>query len=1579
MASEEAGGGAELLPQALEQPHSAQALSTEGAAIDQQTQNPFETDASKSDSDDTEPDEHVGVEGDDNMCAVSVSGREDGASAPRALPARVGAASDGLDAPSRKRKSPGDTPDASFADGTLKKVKVTEDDAGKPAQSSSRDVPQDKSLLAPEIWHHIFTFCPPKSLGNLLRVNKLFNLYLDPSSSVRKEVPVSLTRSALGFLAADSIWRASRRCFWPHMPTPLPSKTELDMWRLACSLTCQNCNRVDTRDRGGAVDLWRPGPGADGVAVIWSFAKRMCGTCLGQTCVKEIDLLLSSDIPSALVPALPFVFLTQELDVIPASTLKHGQLPADLQIAKIHSASNVRALKQEFLAVKDLGPGTAEEWLKGLSGRGKDHQHQVSRWEKWEGSGGLARMRTQLYPGHTEKPPVRPPTSRPASINASPTSPSCTHRPPGLPPIPPQPLSQARHERTMEEVVELKAARKAEIERRALLLDPPLTADELLQIPAFQAATQIITPLDDNAWDLLKPRLLAQRAEAEQREKENAAQMKAQQLLEERRRLETTLATTKEARDLDDKMWEEIQAPVRAKIAGYTDERIRENWEKGKKVAKDNCSKFAADVLVYVRRKFYAEVAKDAAAARAAGRDVVVDPPEGPFTQKLTLENMKWIFDTKIKPHTDKYRKELFYCNDCEGNPKTYGFEGVIQHYAAKHTSALSIGSIVVHWRAEWPEHPPFNTEGRRPKHAYYGHGVGALPSPLGVPPSNGHSYPPMFGPPAPPAYPPHPGPVYGGAPYVNDQPYQPALPPYPHAAPYPPPYTQQPSFGQQQSCVPHAYHSYQHPHQQPPAAGPYPPPGPDSVPVQVPVQGYAPPPPAANYGYNYGAYQSNAQAGYTAPPAPAFPDTYQTRLEDVARNSREVWQALSNIRDLPGSARVFATIYHVVKRFRSRFSDTPPLTLFIDGLSNHKDMRPVRNVNSLVCKACHLRLGNAASVQEDRKSFSLPQLTNHFQFKHVEPMQRLQLQTGRPPLDWVSDMVLLPGHAALANLRSNVGENQRLLLAEAFPQPQPHPHPQPAVDSHPYHAQQAQQAPYQHQPSYPGGYSAAPIDNQTASYAPPQPQTSNGPASGSHAAHGYPSGSRPAEIPPVSSYPAQDQPFKAAAVRADNYAPYPRPDFGYAADGDAVANQTLPALSQQHDRAANGESGRHSSHGSQHSRGKDLHQGYRKGNVRNRRGKTLDAGGLDREMDGPVAEEDAKRDEEATRREEAKIRAMWAADRVESARTISSPHRPHHTEKRERVPSTQAPPSTQGLRTLTPQQFQLASSQGPSAPPVSVREEPNLLAALEMHLEQRGAPVGPATGARAPSAMETAASHRPRSPNGPLYTNSRDSMADADARRAERMHARHAPDRDRSRSPAFGPRFYQQELPPRHRSPSVQLPEPVYYSRQRPDERPGFGYDPYPVEPGFAKQAPQRANGVPYEPYDRPPPRLSDRDYDVAMQPGYRRFHEDALPPPRQPVEAYEIVQVIDERGEYLIRRPARREPEPSYPYENERRHRRDVGPYAAYEAPYVPVSRPGPPRELPREPPRFSTPSEARRADPAYYEEYDPRFPAA
>ena len=70
----------------------------------------------------------------------------------------------------------------------------------------------DLSFLPAEVWHHIFTFVHPTTLGKLLQVNTVFNSYLDPSSTPRWS---SRRPGCASGLPPDSLWQGSSRRFWP--------------------------------------------------------------------------------------------------------------------------------------------------------------------------------------------------------------------------------------------------------------------------------------------------------------------------------------------------------------------------------------------------------------------------------------------------------------------------------------------------------------------------------------------------------------------------------------------------------------------------------------------------------------------------------------------------------------------------------------------------------------------------------------------------------------------------------------------------------------------------------------------------------------------------------------------------------------------------------------------------------------------------------------------------------------------------------------------------------------------------------------------------------------------------------------------------------------------------------------------------------------------------------------------------------------------------------------------------------------------------------------------------------------------
>jgi len=61
-----------------------------------------------------------------------------------------------------------------------------------------------------------------------------------------------------------------------------------------------------------------------------------------------------------------------------------GGIPSHLRVAKVYYNRDVQAIQEEYEDVKGYGEGTAEEWRKGLSTKGKEAMADAARWEKWE-------------------------------------------------------------------------------------------------------------------------------------------------------------------------------------------------------------------------------------------------------------------------------------------------------------------------------------------------------------------------------------------------------------------------------------------------------------------------------------------------------------------------------------------------------------------------------------------------------------------------------------------------------------------------------------------------------------------------------------------------------------------------------------------------------------------------------------------------------------------------------------------------------------------------------------------------------------------------------------------------------------------------------------------------------------------------------------------------------------------------------------------------------------------------------------------------------------------------------------------
>jgi hypothetical protein len=203
---------------------------------------------------------------------------------------------------SKKRKSLEDASQPETSSNTLdsvKKLKLEQQSEEDSQGDRGSGSVVDRSTLPAEIWHHIITFCPPRILGRLLCVNRLFNVYLDSLSKIRCDQPKSPSRSAVSPLQPTAIWQVSRRRFWPSMPSPLQDKTELDMWQLSVSATCQHCRKQGTVHPKDSPEPWQSGPGKDGVAIIWAFATRSCGTCLLTKSIKVCGTCIESTTSNA--------------------------------------------------------------------------------------------------------------------------------------------------------------------------------------------------------------------------------------------------------------------------------------------------------------------------------------------------------------------------------------------------------------------------------------------------------------------------------------------------------------------------------------------------------------------------------------------------------------------------------------------------------------------------------------------------------------------------------------------------------------------------------------------------------------------------------------------------------------------------------------------------------------------------------------------------------------------------------------------------------------------------------------------------------------------------------------------------------------------------------------------------------------------------------------------------------------------------------------------------------------------------------------------------------------------------------
>jgi hypothetical protein len=181
-----------------------------------------------------------------------------------------------------------------------KRAKV---DESLPEQSPCADavqkIPLDRSHLPGELWQYIFTCLPPYSLGRLMCVNNTFHSLLSPNGTIPAPRPATPGRTSL--MDQEHLWSLSRRAFFPGMPRPLFSQSELGIWKLIQGNGCQFCGKTNRSTIPPvSTSPWAAGPGNDYVRVIWPFAVRSCGDCLRA----RLQKVCLSTFPPSLIPSL---------------------------------------------------------------------------------------------------------------------------------------------------------------------------------------------------------------------------------------------------------------------------------------------------------------------------------------------------------------------------------------------------------------------------------------------------------------------------------------------------------------------------------------------------------------------------------------------------------------------------------------------------------------------------------------------------------------------------------------------------------------------------------------------------------------------------------------------------------------------------------------------------------------------------------------------------------------------------------------------------------------------------------------------------------------------------------------------------------------------------------------------------------------------------------------------------------------------------------------------------------------------------------------------------------------------------
>lgn len=440
--------------------------------------------------------------------------------------------------------------------------------------------------------------------------------------------------------------------------------------------------------------------------------------------------------------------------------------------------------------------------------------------------------------------------------------------------------------------------RKIQVQRRALEeFSPPLQPEVLEYIPSYHDLVKTFpNDLTEEEWQSFQPVIDQQRDQAELKHYERENMLRILQAGAEPQPVQT-----QQRGGVEDfgEVWAYKQQALREEVGFYADTIIAEHWNDGR-VDFEKLPNFAADVLIGVKAKFDGNHDSRGASDTNGIENVY-----------LTLDTMKWVFEEKIQRYT-KPRKDLFRCDECRD--RLMAFEGLIQHFGAKHTSDFSRDNVVVHWQtAAWPDDPPFMqipVEIREPRHvpdrkkSHLDHGKTSAPSRNG----SGHGH---------------------GARETAVTPSQMLTAPSADLSQIDLSAAVQELLLHQQSLAAHA---------------------PTQPSLSQLLSGFQQP------------ASEVAQSSSSAVPSmyaatqqvPTFPEA---ELSHVRESAQRIWDLLIDVRGLEIGIVMLTVLHHASSNFRSHFARPPSFELVIQAM---KDIR-IDRVRGLACKAC------VANVRSER------------------------------------------------------------------------------------------------------------------------------------------------------------------------------------------------------------------------------------------------------------------------------------------------------------------------------------------------------------------------------------------------------------------------------------------------------------------------------------------------------------------------------------------------------------------------------------------------------------------------------------